>query len=95
MRIIVPQVISEGQSSGPVLPTVATTSHSSVKTEPFGHGVVLLNPAIEANQVLQLKELVAERCYANDQPKLLHVISTSADYTTHNLFPLGASAMGP
>ena len=31
-----------------------------VQTRSFGHGVVLLNPAIEANEALQLKELVAE-----------------------------------
>jgi hypothetical protein len=37
------------------------------KTRPFGHGVVLLNPAIEANEVLQLKEAVAQTCFARDQ----------------------------
>ena len=29
-------------------------------SEPFGHGVMLINPAIEANEILQLKELIAE-----------------------------------
>jgi len=62
-----------------------------VQTDSFGHGIVLLNPAIEANQVLQLKESVAERCYPEKQEKLLHVISTEADFTTHKLFPLGQS----
>ena len=69
--------------------TPMSCDKSCVRTEPFGHGVVLLNPAIEANQVLQLKELVTEHCYPASQPKLLHVISTSSDYTTHKLFSLG------
>jgi hypothetical protein len=60
-----------------------------VRTDTFGHGVVLLNPAIEANEILQLKELVSENCYPRDQDKLLHVISTDADAPTHKYFPLG------
>lgn len=62
---------------------------SCVRTRPFGNGVVLLNPAIEANQVLQLKEFVSEKCFSARQDKLLHVISSASDFTTHNLFPLG------
>lgn len=60
----------------------------------FGHGVVLLNPAIEANQILQLKEMVAERCFPRNQAKLLHVISTAADTATHRYFPIGQALSG-
>ena len=62
-----------------------------VQTDPFGHAVVLINPAIEANQILQLKESVAERCFPPEQDKLLHVISTKADIPNHYLFPFGQS----
>jgi len=60
-----------------------------LQTRPFTHGVVLLNPAIEANDILQLKELVAQRCFAPAQNKLLHVISSDADAATHRFFPIG------
>lgn len=57
-----------------------------VSSHPFGHGVILLNPAIEANAILQLEELVAEKvvapCFHESQSKLLHVISSSADGAT-------------
>jgi len=55
----------------------------------FGDAVVLINPAIEANEVLPLKSLVAERCFPPNQPKLLHVLSTDADVATNRYFPLG------
>ena len=60
-----------------------------VKTRPFGHGVVLLNPAIEANEAFQLKELVAETCFVPTQARLLHVISSDADLATNKAFGLG------
>lgn len=69
--------------------TCNVSRYPCVRTEAFGHGVILLNPAIEANQILQLKELVAEHCYPKNQDKLLHVISTQADKPTHHYFPLG------
>jgi hypothetical protein len=59
------------------------------KTRPFGHGVVLLNPAIEANEVLQLKEAVAQTCFARDQSRLLHVISSDNDQATNTAFRFG------
>ena len=37
------------------------------RLRPFGHAVILLNPAIEANEVLPLKELVAETCFVRGQ----------------------------
>ena len=60
-----------------------------VKARSFGDAIILLNPAIEANQVLPLKSAVAERCFPPDQSKLLHVVSTSEDFATHRLFPMG------
>ena len=60
-----------------------------VRSRPFGHGVVLLNPAIEANEVFQLKELVAETCFVASQPRLMHVISSDADEATNEVFSIG------
>ena len=60
-----------------------------VQTRSFGHGVVLLNPAIEANEALQLKELVAETCFGSNQVRLLHVISSDADAATNQAFRIG------
>jgi hypothetical protein len=60
-----------------------------VITRPFGHGVVLLNPAIEANEILQLKELVAETCFGPRQVRLMHVISSDADAATNEYFRIG------
>ena len=60
------------------------------KTQAFADSIVLLNPAVEANEMLQLKEMVQEeRCYAPTQPKLLHILSSSSDKATNWLFPLG------
>jgi hypothetical protein len=60
------------------------------KTQAFADSIVLLNPAVEANEMLQLKEMVQEqRCYAPAQPKLLHILSSSSDMANNWLFPLG------
>ena len=61
----------------------------TVLTRPFGHGIALVNPAIEANEILQLKELISERRFHRHQPKLMHVISSKADRATDRLFYLG------
>ncbi len=60
-----------------------------VESRPFGHGVVLLNPAIEANEVFQLKLAVARRCFGRNQVRLLHVISSDADEATNKAFGIG------
>ena len=60
-----------------------------LKTRPFGHGVVLLNPAIEANEVFQLKTLVSQSCFAPTQDRLMHVISSDADKATNKAFVFG------
>ncbi len=51
--------------------------------------MVLLNPAIEANEALQLKELVAETCFGPGQIRLMHVISSDADVATNQFFRIG------
>lgn len=67
-----------------------TCSKGCVKTKPFGDGIILINPAVEANELLQLKELVTEeRCYAKEQVKLLHVLSSNADKATRTAFKVG------
>lgn len=58
------------------------------KVEKFADGVVLLNPAIEANRGFQLKEAVSE-CNFGRQPKLMHVISSDGDSATKTFFPIG------
>lgn len=61
-----------------------------LKSRSFGHGVVLLNAAIEANEAFQLKEVVSSRtCYAQDQLRLMHVITSDADTATGTIFGLG------
>ncbi|MCB1815982.1 MAG: hypothetical protein KDK04_30300, partial [Candidatus Competibacteraceae bacterium] len=60
-----------------------------LQSRPFGHGVVLLNPAIEANEALQLKENAARMCFAPTQNRLLHVISSDADKATNKSFRMG------
>ncbi|MGI9506950.1 MAG: hypothetical protein ACR2RE_28240, partial [Geminicoccaceae bacterium] len=57
-----------------------------VTTRPFGHGVVLLNPAIETSEMLQLKQLVANTCFGENQERFMHVISSNADSYTTSIF---------
>jgi len=60
------------------------------KSKAFADSIVLLNPAVEANELLQLKLLsTEERCYSSNQPKLLHIISSSHDFATKYAFPWG------
>ncbi len=60
------------------------------KTEPFGDATFLINPAVEANEFMQIKELIAEkRCFAKSQPKLLHIISSDRDLPTRFAFTGG------
>ena len=55
----------------------------------FGHGVILLNPAIEATEGFQLKEASTSLDFPSSMKKLMHVISTDGDTATHKLFPWG------
>ena len=58
----------------------------------FADGVVLLNPAIEANRVILLKEIAAKCRFGEYQPSLMHIISSEADLATSKYFPLGQYA---
>ena len=57
------------------------------KVSRFADGVILLNPAIEANRIILLKE-AASRCQFDEQPTLLHVLSSDGDLATNVLFPI-------
>ena len=55
----------------------------------LGDSVIVLNPAIEANQALSLVEAAIKSSYPEDQHPMLVSISTDADGATHKLFPIG------
>lgn len=69
--------------------TAADAACVCVESRPYGHGVVLLNPAMEANEAFQLKQAVAQRCFGRDQVRLMHVISSDADTATNLYFHYG------
>lgn len=65
-------------------------NHGCYQSDKFGDGIVLLNPAVEANELIQIKELIGDqRCYNNTQPKLLRIISSKADIANRYAFPVG------
>ncbi len=55
----------------------------------FGDAIIVLNPAIEANQMLSLVETAIDRKYPQGQNPLFISISSDADSATHYAFPLG------
>ena len=55
----------------------------------FGDGVLVLNPAIEANQALPFVEAALQRPYLRSQLPLFISISSDADSATHYAFPAG------
>jgi pimeloyl-ACP methyl ester carboxylesterase len=73
----------------PAKDCAAIGSCACVESRPFGHGVVLLNPAIEANQAFQLKQVVSQQCFGPNQVRLMHVISSDADRATNKAFRTG------
>jgi hypothetical protein len=67
---------------------IATETNGILRN--FGNGVLLINPAIEANQILHLKEASMLLGGLNkNQPKLLHILSSKGDFPNRKLFPLG------
>jgi hypothetical protein len=61
-----------------------------VKTKNFADAIILFNPAVEANELLQIKTLVSqEHCYARKQEKLLHILTSSKDTATKIPFKVG------
>ena len=67
------------------------TACDCVTAKPFGHGIVLLNPAIEANEGFRLKQAVASRCFGENQIEIMHIVSSDADKANKFAFPLGQS----
>jgi len=66
----------------------------------YADGIILLNPAIEANKVILLKEASSRCLFDKSQPKLMHVLSSDGDRATQFFFPLGqyinlTSTIGP
>lgn len=55
----------------------------------IGDGIFLINPAIEANQVVSLLESTVPKSYSENQPPLLVSISSEADLANKYAFPLG------
>ena len=69
---------------------VPDSAEGCVVSRPFGHGVVLLNSAMEANEVFQLKEVVSRiKCFPWYQDRLMHVITSDADTATGAWFKAG------
>jgi len=62
------------------------------KIKRFADALVLLNPAIEANKAILLKEAAAQCQFGNDQPRLMHVLSSDGDNATKVFFPIGQYA---
>jgi hypothetical protein len=56
----------------------------------LGDGIILLNPAIEANQALNLVEatLLQDKLQSEQRPLLIS-LSSDADWATHKAFPFG------
>ncbi len=74
-------------SARPVIPIDGTIDCKKVNR--FADALVLLNPAIEANKVIQLREAAARCKFDDKQPRLMHVLASEADNATQIFFPLG------
>lgn len=67
----------------------AGEASNCITTPRLSDGVILLNPAVEANELLQVKERISDYCFTNDQDVLMHIISSRGDSATHASFPAG------
>ncbi|OQV65927.1 hypothetical protein AK51_14675 [Serratia nematodiphila DZ0503SBS1] len=66
------------------------TAENNSTLKPFGDGLILLNPAVEANQALLLKESSMRLgAQGKPMPSLMYVISSRADIPTNVAFPVG------
>ena len=72
-----------------VLTERVTNPQQDGRARTFGDGVLVLNPAIEANQALPIVEAAQRRSFARDQLPLFISISSDADSATHYAFPAG------
>ncbi len=68
------------------------TSLSCKKINRFADALILLNPAIEANKVVLLKEAAARCVFDSTQAPLMHILSSDGDTATRIFFPLGEYA---
>ena len=73
-------------------PLLYRESPECQKIKRFADALVLLNPAIEANRAILLKEAAARCQFNDDQPKLMHVLSSDGDNATQIFFPIGQYA---
>ncbi|WP_316365486.1 hypothetical protein [Candidatus Thiodiazotropha sp. CDECU1] len=55
----------------------------------IGDAVIVLNPAIEANQTLNMVEAAVKNKITGPSNPLFYSISTDADWATHYVFPVG------
>ena len=66
------------------------TAENNNALKSFGDGLILLNPAVEANQALLLKESSMRLgAQGKPMPSLMYVISSRADIPTNVAFPVG------
>jgi len=76
-----------------ILDRVKTLANNRVSTgkTPLADALVLINPAIEANEMLRVKEAIIthQGSWDDATPNLMRVLSSKADKATHRLFPLG------
>jgi len=63
-------------------PLVMNASQQCQKIKRYADALVLLNPAIEANKAILLKEAAARCKFGDEQPKLMHVLSSDGDNAT-------------
>ena len=73
-------------------PLIYKESDQCRKIKRFADALVLLNPAIEANRAILLKEAAARCQFGEDQPRLMHVLSSDGDNATQVFFPIGQYA---
>ncbi len=59
------------------------------KVNGIGDAIIVLNPAVEANQALNLVEAAINEHYSQNQSPLLVSISSNSDLATHYAFPAG------
>ncbi len=80
--------------------SLSETPQQCNKIKRFADALILLNPAIEANKVILLKEAAARCVFGKDQAPLMHVLSSDGDTATRIFFPMGeytniSSPLGP
>ena len=73
-------------------PSYSEIAHECEKIRRFADALILLNPAIEANKVVLLKEAAARCKFDSTQAPLMHVLSSDGDSATRIFFPIGQYA---